>query len=135
MTGLSQRDYTNLLEFRSALRSFESWSQEQARDAGLTPAQHQLLLVIKGHSDPRGPTIRDVADRLLTRHHSAVGLVDRAERSGLLRRCRDTDDARVTRLCLTQLAEDRIAALSELHIHELTRLAPVLEHLLAEPAE
>ena len=29
--------------------------------AGLTSAQHQLLLAIRGHGDPHGPTIGEVA--------------------------------------------------------------------------
>jgi DNA-binding MarR family transcriptional regulator len=126
---LSHRDYTNLLRFRSALRRFESWSHDQARQAGLTPAWHQLLLAVKGHTDERGPTISDAADYLNTRHHSVVGLVDRAERSGLLRRARDPGDARVVRLQLTELGEERIAQLSQLHLAELARLAPLLTHL------
>jgi DNA-binding MarR family transcriptional regulator len=134
MTGLTQRDYTNLLEFRCALRRFDSWSAEQAREAGLTPAQHQLLLAVKGNPDGRGPTISQVAEYLNTRHHSAVGLVDRAEEAGLLSRCRDDEDARMVRLRLTALGEDRIAALSELHVAELSRLAPVLDHLLPHEA-
>lgn len=130
---LSQRDYTNLLLFRSALRRFESWSQEQARRAGLTPAWHQLLLAIKGHPDERGPTIGEVADYLTARHHSVVGLVDRAERAQLLRRQRDSVDARVVRLSLTELGHERLAQLTQLHLAELSRLAPLLQHFLAEP--
>lgn len=133
MDRLSPRDYTSLLEFRSALRQFESWSTAQARRAGLTAAQHQLLLTLKGHPDERGPTIREVADYLNTRHHSVVGLVDRAADAGLLCRFRDADDARVVRLRLTEVGEQRIAALSELHLTELRRLAPALEHLI-DPA-
>jgi DNA-binding MarR family transcriptional regulator len=135
MARLSQRDYTNLLELRSALRQFESWSAEQAQRAGLTAAQHQLLLTVKGHADERGPTIREVADYLNTRHHSVVGLIDRAADAGLLRRCRDDEDARLVRLRLTEVGEQRIAALSELHLTELRRLAPVLEHLIELNAE
>jgi DNA-binding MarR family transcriptional regulator len=135
MTVLTQRDYRNLLEFRCALRRFDSWSAEQAREAGLTPAQHQLLLAVKGHPGSRGPTISQVAEYLNTRHHSAVGLIDRAEEAGLLARCRDDQDARLVRLQLTTLGQDRVASLSELHLAELTRLAPVLDHLLPHGAD
>jgi DNA-binding MarR family transcriptional regulator len=135
MDQLSQRDYTNLLRFRSDLRRFESWSQDQARQAGLTPAQHQLLLAVKGHPDGRGPTIREAAEYLNTRHHSVVGLVDRAERAGLLWRIRDESDGRAVRLVLTELGEERIAQLTQLHLGELARLAPVLQYLLAEPSD
>src|SRR5580658_11090764 len=47
---LSREDYENLLAFRSSLRRFLHWSETQARGAGLTPAQHQLMLAVKGHS-------------------------------------------------------------------------------------
>ena len=131
MTGLTQDDYTNLLRFRAALRRFDSWSHDQAARVGLTHAQHQLLLAVKGHPEPQGPTIRDVADYLNTRHHSVVGLVDRVEHAGLLRRSRDGADGRAVRLRLTAGGEDRIAQLSALHLVELARLAPILDHLVA----
>lgn len=130
MTLPTQEDYTNLLRFRTALRRFDSWSHEQAARVGLTHAQHQLLLAIKGHPEPQGPTIRDVAGYLNTRHHSVVGLIDRAEQADLLRRRRDDQDGRVVRLALTAAGEDRIARLSRLHLDELARLAPLLEHLV-----
>ena len=130
MATLSHGDYANLLAFRTALRRFDSWSHEQARRVGLTHAQHQLLLALKGHHDPHGPTIGEAAEYLNTRHHSVVGLVDCAERAGLLRRVRDESDARAVRLQLTDLGEDRIAQLAELHLVELSRLAPILDHLV-----
>jgi hypothetical protein len=36
--------YAKLLALRTGLRRFERWSEQQAPDTGLTPAQHQLLL-------------------------------------------------------------------------------------------
>jgi DNA-binding MarR family transcriptional regulator len=99
------------------------WSEHQAANAGLTPAQHQLLLAIRGHPDPRGPTIGEVADYLLLRHHSAVGLVDRADCAGLVVRERDQEDHRVVRLHLTKDGNRRLEALSALHLQELERLS------------
>src|SRR5437016_768377 len=69
-------DYRRLLDLRTGLREFLRWSEQQATAVGITPAQHQLLLAVRGSSDPEGPTIGDLADALLLRHHSAVGLVD-----------------------------------------------------------
>lgn len=135
MATLSHGDYANLLAFRTALRRFDSWSHEQARRVGLTHAQHQLLLAVKGHHDRQGPTISEAAEYLNTRHHSVVGLVDRAERAGLLRRVRDGADARAVRLQLTDLGENRIAQLTELHVVELSRLAPVLQHLVTSAGD
>ena len=119
---LPDATYVRLLALRTELRRFERWSEEQARSAGLTPAQHQLLLAIRGHSDPRGPTIGEVADYLLLRHHSTVGLVDRADSAGLVRRSRDDDDHRVVRLHLSKDGGARLEALSTLHLEEIQRL-------------
>lgn len=126
MATLRAPDYERLLRFRTALRRFLHWSEEQAREAGLTPSQHQLLLAVRGHADPAGPTMGEVADHLVLRHHSAVELVDRAQAAGLVRRCADADDHRVVRLRLTATGEDRIRRLSRLHLEELRRLAPLL---------
>jgi len=128
---LSDRDYRSLLRLRTGLRGFLHWSEEQAKAAGLTAGQHQLLLAVRGHEDPRGPTIGEVADYLFIRHHSAVGLVDRADAAGLIRRTEDRDDRRAVRLSLTPAGAGALARLSALHIEELGRLADHLQPLLA----
>ena len=120
--ALTQRDYEQLLGFRTELRRFLHWSEEQSRAIGLTPAQHQLLLAVRGHAGADGPTVGDVADALLLKHHSAVGLVDRAARAGLVRRQRDPRDHRIVRLRLTADGSRRLARLSRLHVAELRRL-------------
>jgi uncharacterized protein YeaO (DUF488 family)/DNA-binding MarR family transcriptional regulator len=119
----SDEDYAHLLALRTGLRHFLRWSEQQASAAGLTPAQHQLLLAIRGHSDPRGPTVGEIADYLLLRHHSAVELIDRADAAGLVVRNRDRDDHRVVRLQLTDAGAKRLETLSALHLEELERLA------------
>jgi DNA-binding MarR family transcriptional regulator len=122
-------DYRRLLELRTGLRRFLRWSEEQARVAGVTPAQHQLLLAVRGHPDPRGPTIGDVADYLLLRHHSAVGLIDRAEAGGLIDRVPDGENRSVVRLRLSDRGSAQLEALSELHLEELAHLAPTMHTL------
>ncbi len=118
-----------MLELRTGLRRFLRWSEEQARAAGLTPAHHQLLLAIRGHPDRRGPTVGDVAGYLLLRHHSAVGLVDRAAAAGLIARSQDADNASAVRLRLTADGSRQLEALSELHLEELAHLAPTMHAL------
>ncbi|MHB1498581.1 MAG: MarR family winged helix-turn-helix transcriptional regulator [Acidimicrobiales bacterium] len=129
--ALSNAAYARLLALRTGLRHFERWSERQARAAGLTPAQHQLLLAIRGHGDRPAPTVGEVADYLLLRHHSVVGLVDRAEAAGLVRRVRDLEDHRIVRLHLTDAGAGRLEALSALHIEELDRLALELPEVWA----
>lgn len=125
----TDEDYRLLLHLRTGLRRFLRWSETQARAAGITPAQHQLLLSIRGHSDPRGPTIRDVAAHLLLRHNSTVGLIDRAEEAGLVARRPDPDNLSAVRLHLTDAGARQLEALSELHVEELAHLAPALQAL------
>jgi DNA-binding MarR family transcriptional regulator len=128
---LSAMDYENLLAFRTSLRKFLSWSEKRAREAGLTPAQHQLLLAVKGHPGGQPPAVGDIAAYLLLRHHSAVELIDRAEAAGLVRRGPDEGDGRVIRVRLTPDGEERLGQLCSAHLNELRRLAPVLDHLVA----
>ncbi|HVV89572.1 MAG TPA: MarR family transcriptional regulator [Solirubrobacterales bacterium] len=120
------QDYEELLGFRTALRRFLRWSEERARAVGLTPAQHQLLLAIKGHPGEVAPTIGELSDYLVSRHHSVVELVNRAVDTGLVERRRDEADHRIVHLLLTPLGEERIEELSQLHREELRRLAPLL---------
>jgi DNA-binding MarR family transcriptional regulator len=123
-------DYNALLAFRTALRKFNHWSEQQARTVGLTHAQHQLLLAIKGHDGAQSPTIGEVADYLLLRHHSAVELANRVQAAGLITRQRDGSDARVVRLALTADGERCLRELSQLHLSELRQLAPLLQHVV-----
>jgi DNA-binding MarR family transcriptional regulator len=128
--SLSDVDYRRLLQLRTQLRGFLRWSETQARAAGLPPTQHQLLLAIRGHDDPRGPTIGEVADYLYLRHHSAVELVERAHQAGLVERRSDPHDARVVRLATTPAGDAGLARLTHLHLEELSRLASHLQQLL-----
>jgi len=128
---LPDASYARLLALRTGLRRFQHWSEEQARRAGLTPAQHQLLLAVRGHPDPRGPTIGDVAGYLLLRHHSVVGLVDRADAGGWVTRHRDQTDHRLVRLALTPTGQACLRSLSATHVEELGRLIPEIATLWA----
>src|SRR5579875_2168895 len=123
---LEDSDYQRLLGLRTNLRQFLRWSEQQAEAVGLKPSHHQLLLAIRGHDDPRGPTIGEVADYLLLRHHSAVELTQRVGALGLIRRVDDPDDGRVVRLRLTEKGTNALERLASLHLDELSRLASAL---------
>lgn len=131
MDRLDQREYERLLAFRTGLRRFLTWSGQQAEAAGITPAQHQLLLAVRGHPDPRGPTISDIANYLLVRHHSAVELIDRAEAAGLVARHADNHDGRTVRIALTDQGRRRLERLAAAHLEELDRLTNRLHTLWA----
>jgi DNA-binding MarR family transcriptional regulator len=128
---LTHKDFEHLLAFRSSLRRFQRWSEDQARAAGLTHVQHQLLVAVKGHPDTEPPTVGDLAGYLLQRHHSTVELVDRAEATGLVRRVPDGNDARVVRVRLTPKGDRILSELTPAHLVELHSLAAVLDELVA----
>lgn len=124
-------DYARLLTVRTRLRQFEKWSAERAAELGLTASQHQLMLAVRGHPDPQGPTISEAADYLLIRHHSAVELADRSEKAGLVLRTRDAEDHRAVRLQLSADGARILEALTSVHLEELARLTPLFESMIA----
>jgi DNA-binding MarR family transcriptional regulator len=126
---LGQSDFEHLLELRTGLRRFLRWSEEQAKAAGLTPTKHQLLLAIKGHPEPAGPTIGEIADYLVLRHHSAVELVSRAAKEGLVQRNPDPISRSVVRVTITPAGAAKLDALAEAHLEELAHLAPTMRTL------
>lgn len=132
MAQLTREDFERLLEFRSSLRRFERWSEDQARAAGLTHVQHQLLVAIKGHHDSGSPTVSELADRLLLRHHSTVELVNRAEAAGFVQRNADNRDGRRVRVALTERGEWLLRQLTPAHLIQLHSLAAVLDELIAD---
>jgi DNA-binding MarR family transcriptional regulator len=128
--ALTREDFEHLLAFRTSLRRFQRWSEDQAKAAGLTHVQHQLLVAVKGHPGGLPPTVTELADYLLLRHHSTVELVDRAEAADLVRRIADPRDARLVRVRLTAKAERILTELTPAHLVELHSLAGVLDALV-----
>lgn len=127
---LEAADYRTLSDFRYLLRCFLAFSQEAARQAGLTSRQHQALLAIKGFAGSERPTIGNLAARLCIQHHSAVELADRLVEAGLVLRSQDPHDRRRVLLGLTEAAEERLASLSATHLDELHALRPALLEIL-----
>src|SRR5437870_1334547 len=104
-------DYEALATFRCTLRRFLAWSERNAREAGLEPQQHQMMLAISGLPPEQRPTIRVLAERLQIRHHTAVELADRLAANGLVVRGRTSPDQREVVISLTVEGELRLAPL------------------------
>ncbi|AHG63586.1 MarR family winged helix-turn-helix transcriptional regulator [Advenella mimigardefordensis] len=128
---LDQSDYTALAEFRYLIRCFLEFSEERAKSVGMTPRQHQALLVIKGYGKGEPITIGTLAERLRIKHHSAVELANRLADSGLVERSADPEDQRKVLLQLTGQAQEQLASLSAAHQDELSRIEPMLRRVLA----
>jgi DNA-binding MarR family transcriptional regulator len=123
---LSISDYQALAAFRYQIRRFLHFSEAAAKDEGLEPQQHQMLLAIRALEQDASPTVGDLAGHLLIQHHSAVGLVDRLAGRGLVERVRGGEDRRQVRVRLTPDAEDKLRRLSAQHRAELLNSGPLL---------
>ncbi len=100
-TSLREADYRDQADFRYALRRFFRFSELHARGSGITPQQHMLLLMVRGHPAYPQVTIGDIAERMQIRHHSASLLVERSLKRGLIERKHDTVDRRRALVSLT----------------------------------
>jgi DNA-binding MarR family transcriptional regulator len=131
---ITKSHYELLAELRHTLRKFHRFSREAARIAGLTPQQHQAMLAIKGFVGRDFVSVGELASRLHIRHHSAVGLVDRLSRRGLVRRTVSCADRRRVDVRLTPAGEAKVERLSEAHLREIQLLGPGLRRILRSMA-
>lgn len=118
---LDDRDYQALAGWRHALRRFLAASEQITRAHGVSPTQYQLLLFIRG-SQRGAPAIEDLAERLQVRHQSAVGLVDRCVKSGLVRRRRDPENRRRVFVAMTRRGAALLQRLAAEHFATIERL-------------
>ena len=111
MVTARSQEYVAWSEFRYQIRCWLRLSEEAARAEGISPQQHQLLLAVRGFPGDAAPLITDLAERLQLRHHSVVGLIDRMELDGLVRR-EGTGVGRGTSVVITADGERALEAIS-----------------------
>ena len=70
---------------------------------GITPEQHSVLMTIKYANDPVRPT--DIANWLDRRPHSISLMIERMQKSGLVKRISDLPDRRSVRIVMTKKGE------------------------------
>ncbi len=126
MKKLTWSDYQALAEFRHQIRRFLHFSEQVVKQAGLERGQYQLMLAIKGMPAGVRPRIRELANRMQIRHHSAVELVNRLEAGGFVHRARAREDRREVLLALTPRGEKVLGELALHHRDELRNAAPDL---------
>jgi len=119
--NLRDTDYRALAEWRHALRKFLSASEAITLARRVSPTQYQLLLFVRG-SWNGGPSISDLAERLQVRHQSAVGLVDRCQTAGLVRRRRDPANRRRVLVEMTRRGSTLLASLAAEHYRTIEKL-------------
>lgn len=131
-SDLTDAEYRKLAAFRQALRGFVAFSAAEAEAVGLTSRQHQVLLAIRGWRDSTPPNIKSLAERMMIRHNSAVGLIQRLEVAGFIQRIGSAEDRRLIQLSLTPKGKAALASLSASHLAELRQRGPRLVEMLQE---
>ncbi len=127
---LTDADYQALGAFRNALRRFLSFSEAGAVTLGLTPQQHQALLVVRAHAGAGPISVGELADSLLIKNHSALGLVDRLVARGLLARAPAPEDRRRVSLTLTPDGRRLLDTISRNNLGQLKSTLPVFTDLI-----
>jgi DNA-binding MarR family transcriptional regulator len=112
-----------LSEFRFRLRSFLRFSEDAARDAGITVLQYQVLLHTQGFPGREWASVGEIAERLQAQPHGVVALVSRCEEAGLVRRKPSTVDRRLVEVHLLPKGRKVLALLAQQHALELSHLA------------
>ena len=126
MKKLTLSDYQALAEFRFQIRKFLHFSEQAVKAGGLERGQYQLMLAIKGMPAEVRPRIRELAEQMQIRHHSAVELINRLESHELVRRERAQGDRREVLLALTPKGEKILEELAFHHHNALRNAAPTL---------
>jgi DNA-binding MarR family transcriptional regulator len=128
--SLSKREYEILAAFRYTLRRFLAFSDAAAARVGLTQQQYQALLAVRAHAGAIPLSISELAATMLVKHHSAVGMVDRLEELGMLKRERSDGDRRKVGLRLTARGVQVFDRLAVIHRAELRRVGPGLSRFM-----
>jgi DNA-binding MarR family transcriptional regulator len=124
---MDEQHYQALAEFRYQIRRFLHFSETAAREAGLEPQQHQLLLAVRGFTgDAGGPTVGYLAERLQIRHNTTVELIDRMEERRMIRRRHGDIDKRQVVVALMKPGEKLLEKLTEEHTAEISETGPAL---------
>lgn len=129
---MTKKDYETLAAFRYQLRKFFNFSERAAESHGLASQQYLALLSIEGFPGRDFVTVGELADRLQIVHHSAVGLVNRLQNKGWVKRVPDEGDRRKILVKLTRSGLIKLEKLAAIHHQELQTVGPLLVGLLGE---
>lgn len=130
LSPAERSEYQARAEFRFLIRTFLAFTERAAGEVNLTARQHEALIAIVGSSTPL--SIRDLSECLVVKHHSAVGLVDRLEKSGLILREQNPDNYREVLLFITAKAFKLLQKLAPSHRSELKRMSVLMNKALSK---
>lgn len=116
---IQESDYIALAELRHRIREFVRSSDGAAKEAGLQPQQYQLLLALRAIPPKPEATVGRLAQCLSLKHHSVVGLIDRLESRGYVRRRRNAENRREVLIQLLPLGRRTLDKVVRQRLHEL----------------
>ena len=102
------------------------FSEDAAREEGITVLQYQLLLHTQGFPGREWASVSEIAERLQAQPHGVVALVTRCEEAGLVRRQPSSTDRRLVEVHLLPLGRRKLDALALRHEHHVAELAKVV---------
>ena len=124
--------------FVKLLQAAEALGQgaaEVLRPAGLTPAQYNVLRILRG-AGTQGLSCSQIRDRLITRDSDITRLLDRLEAAGWVSRQRETEDRRMVLSRISESGLFLLASLDEpMAAHHRATFAHVPRKRLRELAE
>lgn len=115
-----------LSDFRFRLRSFLRFTEDAAREQGITALQYQVLLHTQGFPGRNWALIGEIAERLQAQPHGVVALVTRCEESGLVVRRPSVIDRRQVEVHLLPAGRKKLEALANELAEHVTDLADVV---------
>lgn len=92
---------------------------------GVTDAQFNMLMILKDSSE-EGLSQQELSQRLIVTKSNVVGLVDRLERAGYLKREAHSTDRRFNRIVLTAEGRDLVDRVEKVYFEEVDQMMNVL---------
>jgi len=99
-----------LISLRRIMRATDLYSQKLAKESGLTAPQ---LLLMQGIEKEGNPSTSTLARHIVVSQATVTRIIDRLERSGMVKRDRSSEDKRIVNVSLTDLGRDTLAAAPE----------------------
>jgi DNA-binding MarR family transcriptional regulator len=130
VTFMATTRLVELAELRYRLRKFLSFSETTSEALGISAQQYQVLQVVAAVPAGQESSISYIAERMVVRHNSAVELIDRAEKAGLVRRVADEIDHRRSLVKITSRGAELLAQLVAQHLIEVETEGPELVRTL-----
>ncbi|RDI24352.1 MarR family winged helix-turn-helix transcriptional regulator [Pseudacidovorax intermedius] len=136
-SAAEKRRLEALSEFRYRLRNFLRFSEDAAREEGITVLHYQLLLHTQGFAGRDWATVTEIAERLQAQVHGVVALISRCEEAGLVQRKPGRTDRRQTEVHLLPKGQRKLQKLAGQHLGQISALAEAvrLAQAIAGPAE